>query len=367
MKGGTKLHKQLEEEVYTTVKIDIAKKEDAFGLKLWNIIQGLRTLRDTGMTRELEIWGVVDGNIVNGVIDGLTHENPDPDFEEEIRSSQGSQNSQPAQDQQKITSFFGSRQEKSPQVYLFDVKTRGSNTLPSGAAVRPTKIQLYLYHRLLANMAAGKLDFPHVFSRYGLNLDEPFSDSFVAQIGTLHDEIFDDAVSSAPSKKSSSDYASAPSTPPGGFGLDLTSAPPPDLIHYRTLRALLPLLQSELQLTFPRGADSLGSLVTVEYRRRARPPTEADASGMNSDENEREDDAGEIIGHNVFYVDDGVLDQYLTKDMEWWRGLREPRGVVIEEAYKCRSCEFADSCDWRRDQEAELLRLARVRRGKRKA
>lgn len=353
MKGGSKLHKQLEDEVHTTVTVDIAKKEDAFGLKLWNIIQGLRTLRDTGMTRELEVWGVVDGNVVNGVIDGLTYENPDPEFEEEIRSSQGSRSSSLPQGQRKITDLLGPDDGKSPRIYLFDVKTRGSSTLPTGATVRPTKIQLCLYHRFLANMASGKLDFPYVFARYGLSLDEPFSDTFIAQIGALHDEIFHDA-------------ESEPSSPPG---LGPTSSPPAsDFIQYNTLRGLLPLLQSELRLTFPRGVDSLGTVVKVEYRRRARNPAEPVPDYVNGEGSEDDTAAdGNVIGENVFYVDDAVLDQYLAKDMEWWRGAREPRGVVIEEAYKCRTCEFVGACDWRRDQEAELLKIASARRGKRKA
>ena len=372
MKGGTKLHKQLEEQVYTTIKIDIAKKEDAFALKLWNVIQGLRTLRDTGMTREMETWGLVDGEVVNGVIDGLSYENPDPDFEEEVRSSQGSQNSQPAKEQPKITGFFGSTKEKEKekvddrQIFLFDVKTRASNTLPSGAVVRPTKIQLFLYHRFLANMASGKLNFLRIFARYGLGPDEPLSDSFMAQIGALHDEIFDD--DDDDDDDAPSDYVSAPSTPPPGNpgpGAGPASSqplppPPPDLIHYRTLRELLPLLQSELRLTFPRGAASLGALVTVEYRRRATPAEEEEDSGGGGG------GGGEVIGENVFYVDDEVLDLYLAEDMQWWRAAREPRGVVIEEAYKCRGCEFAGECGWRVGQEAELLRRSRARRGGRK-
>ncbi|KFZ15598.1 hypothetical protein V501_02642, partial [Pseudogymnoascus sp. VKM F-4519 (FW-2642)] len=54
MKRGSEVHAALEEEVYTSVQIEIATKEDAWGLRVWNVIQGLRTLRETGMTRELE-------------------------------------------------------------------------------------------------------------------------------------------------------------------------------------------------------------------------------------------------------------------------------------------------------------------------
>lgn len=81
MKKGSTIHKTLEDEVHTTVPVEITTKEDAMALRIWNIIQGLRSLREFGMTRELEIWGLVDGELVNGVIDQLSYECPDPELE----------------------------------------------------------------------------------------------------------------------------------------------------------------------------------------------------------------------------------------------------------------------------------------------
>ncbi|OIW28278.1 hypothetical protein CONLIGDRAFT_670138 [Coniochaeta ligniaria NRRL 30616] len=344
MKGGSKVHQKLEDEIYTTVTIEITKKEDAFGLKLWNLIQGLRTLREKGMTRELEVWGLVDGHIVNGVIDNLSYENPDPEFEEEVRSSQGSQ--VPSKDNlsdRKITTFFhSSSKPQNRQVFITDVKTRASRHIPSGAALRPTTIQLFLYHRFLSEMAAGRLDFLRVLRRYGLEPDEPFSDIFVAQIGSLHDEIFEDAI----------DDSVALTEPPSSS--PQPASPTPDLIRYRTLRQLISLLESELRLTFPDGADSLGSLVNVEYRKRAR----RTADGA---EDPDDDEAGTLLGSNVLFVDPKALDLYLQEDLEWWEGTRPPNGVEIEETYKCRSCEFADDCEWRQKQDADILQAAKKR------
>lgn len=350
MKGGSKLHKGLEDEVYTTVAVEVAKKEDVFGLKLWNIIQGLRTLRDTGMTRELEVWGLVEGHVVNGVIDHLNYENPDPEFEDEVRSSQEASQGD-GKDQPKITTFFHSSATKPEhdKIYLTDVKTTGANRPPKGAAVRPAKIQLFLYHRFLSDMAAGRLDYFRVFARYGLDADEQFSDTFIAQISNLHDEVFHDA----PSPGSDSDYRSAQSSQ-GAI---------PDLIRYTSLRELVPLLEHELKTTFPHGADSLGSLVTVEYRKRPRRTSSGSGDGTDVE-------GGFVIGSNVFFVDHGVLQEYLRQDLEWWEGQRDPRGVDIEEAgFKCRSCEFVNECEWRHKQDAEMLQKANKRissRGNRK-
>ncbi|KAH8899768.1 hypothetical protein GQ53DRAFT_740822 [Thozetella sp. PMI_491] len=351
MKAGTKVHEKLEDEVFTTVRVEVEKKEDGFGLKVWNIIQGLRTLRETGLTRELEVWGLVHGNVVNGIIDGLSYKNPDPEFEEEVRSSQSSQASlDPKQAQ--ITSFFPSSAPRpSPPepkrlVYITDVKTRASKTPPQGAQVRSTKIQLFLYHRFLSDMASDNLDYIRVFRRYGLDPDETFSDAFMAQIGALHDEVFVDASSVMQPPASSQDSGTSPQQ---SLEKSPASSPPPDLIRYETLRSLLGLLKSEIQLTFPDGAESIGPIVAVEYRMRAS------AEG---------EDGGAIIGENLFAVDSDILNAYLDQYMEWWKGEREARGVPLDESFKCRTCDFADDCEWRDAQDREILRQAREKQAK---
>ena len=346
MKAGTRLHQTLEDEVHTTVKVQIAKKEDAFGLKLWNIIQGLRTLRDAGLTREMEVWGFVDGHVVNGLIDGLSYGHPDPEFEEEYRASQeSSQEAQaPSSGQSRITTFFatGNKAEPKPdtpshpKVYLTDVKTRGTSTMPTGAAVRPTKIQLFLYHRFLSEMADGKLDYLHVIRRYGLDPDEPFSDEFLAEIGSLHDELF---------------YGSPSSSPQTIVSPPRDTSSPPDLVKYHSLRSLLSLLKEEFRITFPMGAASVGTCVAVDYRLRPRYTDE----GVIDDE-----EIGRSIGQNIIPVHAPALDSYLDRYMQWWRGERAAKGVDIEEAaLKCRSCEFREICTWRKEQDEERLRAAK--------
>ncbi|GJC78182.1 exonuclease V [Colletotrichum liriopes] len=247
MKQGTKVHQALEDEVHTTVRVEIASKEDGFGLRIWNLVQGLRTLRDTGMTRELEVWGFVDGNLVNGVIDGLSYENPDPEFQEQL--SQDSEN----QSQASITDYFPAKKQANiPQIYLTDVKTRGSMKAPnSPALLRPAKVQLFLYQRFMSEMAANKLDYLRIFR-----------------------------------------------------------------------------------------ADSVGRLLAVEYRYRGD---------------------GSLIDSQVFPMDDRALNLYLDSTMEWWKADRSPRGVQIEEAYKCRMCEFVGDCTWRSAMDEERLQSTRQR------
>ncbi|KAI2465037.1 exonuclease V [Annulohypoxylon bovei var. microspora] len=343
MRGGTRVHQTLEDQVHTTVQVNIANKEEAFALRLWNVIQGLRTLRDAGMTRELEVWGIVEGQIVNGVIDEVSHESPNPDFEQELSLSQSSRGfiATHPKEQTAITDYLGPHHKT---FYLTDVKTRASDRLPTGAALRPARVQLFLYHRLLGEMASGAVDFDAVLNRYGLRADALFSDAFMAQVGDLHDEIFYDA---------ESEPGGAPSTPHStrstrsGQGAGLSGAspgqsyqtmPPAELIRYRSIVHMLPLLRSELRETFPRGAATLGELLAVQYRHR---------------------DDGRVLGNNAFPNDPEALEVYLKQDLEWWRGERDAEGVSIEETYKCRSCEFAESCQWRKDKEAAILQKTR--------
>ncbi len=58
-----------------------------------------------------------------------------------------------------------------------------------------------------------------------------------------------------------------------------------------------------------------------------------------------------------------MISEYVDEEMRWWKGEREARGVEVEEAYKCRSCEFAEGCGWRREKVEEAVRAVRERQG----
>ncbi|RYP57618.1 hypothetical protein DL769_009381 [Monosporascus sp. CRB-8-3] len=335
MKEGTRVHQALEDQVHTRIQVNVAAKEEAFAIRIWNLIQGLRTLRDTGMTRELEVWGMVHGEVANGVIDEVSYACPNTAFEEELQGewSQGGATEDP-KPRSSIVDYFRPQRGR---VYLTDIKARGSTRLPSGAALRPARVQLFLYHRLLSDMASGKVDYPAIIARYGLSPQARFSDAFMAQIGELHDEVFSDAdlePEDLPSTPRSPRYG--PDTGYPGSSPDTSAhlAPLPDLLRYRSIEQLIPLLQSELEETFPQGADTISELLAVQYRRR---------------------DDGCIIGNNSFPNAPEALDDYLRWNLNWWRGGREAEGVSIEETYKCRSCEFAEMCQWRKDREEEII------------
>ncbi|TVY15279.1 Exonuclease V [Lachnellula arida] len=339
MKQGSVVHQKLEDQVHTTVKVDMQTKEDAWGLRIWNVIQGLRTLRDTGLTRELEIWGTIDGLVVSGIIDELSYICPDTELEESLQKPS---EDEPPSDQTTIADFFkaggsssineatkNKRRAQTKKVYLCDVKTRSVRSLPSVAAFRPTRMQLQLYHRLLSELATNTVDFSAFTDRYNLDPLKVFSDEFIAQVGSLNDEIFEDA-SSVPAGSQESFPASSQDS--------MTT-----LLAHNNLATLWSLMISEFHITLPDGAASLGRILKAEYRSR---------------------DTGEIVGSKTFAMDDHELKAYIQSEMQWWKGEREAKGVVIEEAYKCRSCDFAENCEWRLkkvEEAKEKVRMTRKR------
>ena len=336
MKQGTAVHKILEDRVHQTVEVKVKKTEDAWGLRVWNIIQGLRTLRETGMTRELELWGVIDGQVVNGTVDELSYTCPDKELE---KASEKQERDASPGDQTTIERYFlstggqslghslSSRQKKPSKIYLTDVKTRSINYLPTGASFRPTMMQLMIYHRLLSDLVTNKVDSSVLFARYSLDPNAAFSDSFVADIGNLNEAYFD-----APSDPS-------PENPevPGTSTQDSMQT----LLEHNSLGQLWQLMIQEFQNTMPDGARSISKVLKAEYRAQAD---------------------GHYLGLRTFLYKDRILQDYLEDEMRWWKGERSARGVDISEAYKCRSCEFAEECTWRKNKIEEATEAHRKKR-----
>ena len=333
MKQGTRVHQELEAQVHDIVLVEVETREDVWGLRIWNVIQGLRTLRATGLTRELEIWGVIEGEVVNGIIDEISYTCPDPDLETALEESKAYPNSQRPPNQLSITDFYAkSRNGPNPwlssphsvrKVYITDIKTRNSKTLPQGSSVRPTLMQLMLYHRLLTNLASGTVDSKAIFSRYNLDPAIPFSNTFKNEIASLEQNF-------APSTDSDADYVPLSSTTDALSELQL----------HDSLAALWDMMIQEFSRTIPT-SHGVSSILRAEFR-------------------SQQD--GTVLGNRCFTMDEKILEAYVNNEMKWWRGEREAKGVEVEEAYKCRVCEFAEDCEWRRGKIEEAVEKARLRR-----
>ncbi|RMJ24488.1 hypothetical protein PHISP_04647 [Aspergillus sp. HF37] len=415
MKQGTTIHKGLEEEVHTTVPVEITTKEDAWALRIWNVVQGLRTLREFGTTRELEVWGLVDGELVTGVIDQLSYECPDPELEAsaaahyagvdasrsalpEYQMSLSDYLLSPAQGGKKLSDVsWDGRDDGSPadepssdvfslaRIYMTDVKTRGSASVPSvkSSSFRPTLLQLQLYYHMLNRMVTSDdVSIDLLASRYNLDPTRPFTDTLIAEVGGLNDQFFDalssqtfdpDHVPTADDarrmRRRDSESTTNPDkamNPPSPSSDDSTTV----LTEHNTLTSLWGLMKDQLRLTFlahqqqqpqpshrphpPEIAPSiparsqpsllepyptlLSPLLSAEFVSSAR----ATASESR------------VLGTRSFLFDTASLTSYLGDQMDWWRGKRAPRGVEIMEAWKCRICEFNEECSWRQEKEWDL-------------
>jgi exonuclease V len=81
-----------------------------------------------------------------------------------------------------------------------------------------------------------------------------------------------------------------------------------------------------------------------------------------------------IIGTKNFAYDDALLNEHVTRTLEWWYGHRDPRGVSLKESRRClsvplmivvatvclppisSSCEYESSCEWRERKAVEFRR-----------
>ena len=342
MKQGSSVHRVLEQEVHTEIPVHPTTAEERFAVRVWNVVHGLRTLRRGGMTRELEVWGVVAGEVVNGVVDQVSFACPDEQAEAEVmgggeggaaregKSVEAGQRTLAGCYSRSPQGGVGLKQTGAPcpgtlqveapgrQLYLVDVKTRQSTSLPPpGSQTRPTHYQLMLYHRLLSDLAADRVDAAQIFARYRLDPHAAFSDAFLAQM---------------------SQVSEAAEPPPNSTQ---PADPLAELLSHPTLAALWTLMMHEFALVLPRPPTTISPFLTAEFRAAA---------------------SGAVIGRRHFRSDARLLDAYVRDELAWWRGERAAKGVEVEEAGKCRICEFAEGCEWRVRKAEEGLERVRARK-----
>ncbi|KAF2876761.1 exonuclease V a 5' deoxyribonuclease-domain-containing protein [Massariosphaeria phaeospora] len=329
MKTGSRIHQALEEQVHKIVPVQVQSKEDRFGLRIWNTIQGLRTLRETGLTRELDVWGVVNGEVVNGVIDEVSYTCHDPEFKERVEGRKAEKSKDTVGPGQLRLDEVFSRVGKSEQmsawlraptpardVYISDVKTRGVRSVPAGASLRPTWMQLMLYRKLLESLSSNTVDAETVLERYSLSPLKTFTEVFMFEIGRL-------------SAVGDGETVLGDEAPHNALqGSEVESHP--------NLLSLWSLMITEFQHSIT----SINDILRAEFRYSK---------------------TGDVIGSALTVYDTKSIEEYLGSEMQWWKGEREAKGVAIEEAFKCRVCDFAEECSWRKNKIEEATEKHRLR------
>lgn len=187
--GGTAVHTKLEKEIVPEkIPIRTISAVDIWGLKILNTIINLDILRDTGITRELSVWGFVGDFLVLGIIDQLELD-PKPQY---------TKPRDPARVGRTLDDFFSpssntqSPPQKSvhedqsgpsyPLVMISDNKTRPDTSLPSSLLTESTRFQLMLYKLLYDQLSTQSLDFTKLCDRLQLDENETFSAEFIEQI-----------------------------------------------------------------------------------------------------------------------------------------------------------------------------------------
>lgn len=306
MARGSAVHKVLEDQVHTTVPVEPTTKEDHWGLKLFNMYQGMQSLKEQGLTRELPVFGFFGDIFVRGIIDEISYVNPrdrpGADVElPEMKMKRGRRNQSYAPDTSSaeaptvddaleliIESETFEVPERGKRIaFLSDTKTRASRSYPRASQARATSIQLMLYRRLLANLHSGEVDLTKACELFELDIGARLSDSFIAEIA----------------------------------GLD-HNLPVEKLLAHNSLRGMWQLVSESMK----ESVDTISDVMGVSYR-------------LQSD--------GSMIGLKTFDHDDQVVDVHLEEALAWWKGERSTVGVEIEEAWKCRYCEFEQECTWR--------------------
>ncbi|KAK1234842.1 hypothetical protein PQX77_001936 [Marasmius sp. AFHP31] len=67
-----------------------------------------------------------------------------------------------------------------------------------------------------------------------------------------------------------------------------------------------------------------------------------------------------IIGTKEFLYCASLLDNHLLDIMRWWEGYREPKGVSLEQSWRCSNCEYKDGCEWREKKAREFAEGRRI-------
>ncbi|XP_072325825.1 exonuclease V isoform X1 [Scyliorhinus torazame] len=71
-----------------------------------------------------------------------------------------------------------------------------------------------------------------------------------------------------------------------------------------------------------------------------------------------------VIGTEVVPFEEEWVKSELKHYCSFWKGQREAKGVDIEEAWKCRYCDFADICQWRQSKSEEATQKNRANQSK---
>ena len=200
------------------------------------------------------------------------------------------------------------------ELIILDYKTRRTNTMPSEAQKRGHALQLMLYKCMLDNLTCGITKMNLLAEHLNLNFKRELTEDVLKHISRYGLQgLF------SRSEMTTNIDETNPIAEEGGFKV--------------TLGELAGKI-SELII----GLDlPLVSCLMVQYVYQQ---------------------THEEIGMEVVKYDEPWARKVFENSLDFWLGKREPRGVDLEELWKCNSCQFKDVCVWRRQKTLEQSPVA---------
>ncbi len=197
---------------------------------------------------------------------------------------------------------------------------------------------------MLDSLAQDKVPLTKFADRYNFDPAVQFSDSFIAQVGSLNEQFFD-AISSQPQSVAAGNRAS--DIPPASSqdSIDI-------LLKHNTIQSLWRLMVSQFQETLLLDPKPSSSFLPIPPHGETDSPTRLSplltATYVHPSTHTH-------LGNKFFTYSPSDLSTYVADEMAWWRGERRARGVDIQEVNaKCTRCEFLAECEWIGEKEREV-------------
>ncbi|KDQ31203.1 hypothetical protein PLEOSDRAFT_1063116 [Pleurotus ostreatus PC15] len=403
-KKGHSVHKALEREVKPeAIPIRVRTEEERWALRLVNMMACFESLKLLGLAREIPIFGIVDGQVVVGIIspsdEAQTSEESTPALS--ILDLLVQQSSDPPKSP-KWKAKALPRQTPLYMLHVLDTKSRRTDSLPPHADTLPSRLQVMLYHRLLDNIltapTGGTLDINEIWKKLDLDPFKPFSDEFLVQAGLIPD--FDDERVPQPTANCLDKlvhtwyhtvadlevigvspllelvYRKQPQSRKGkerwskATEINITVSKE-DVADQEEEKSIAAAILASISESSVEEDDQLTLAIQASLESYGRErdgitgdgPSNIDESvNMQSGSVVHAAEVGYIIGTKKFLMDDILLDEYLRGVLDWWRGHREARGVAESEVKRCNTCEYCDGCEWREAKATEMQATMQSRR-----
>ncbi|EAU92574.2 hypothetical protein CC1G_06585 [Coprinopsis cinerea okayama7 len=214
-KQGQAVHKELEREVKAEeLKVDVTSEEERWALRLLNAIVCFQIMQREGYTREVPVFGLVNDEIVTGIVDEVQRTpcskrrpSVSPSMEQtrkKLRRSRSpeidanghaarSSSSSPDSNTTSASKGKGKARELSQcpkgryTLRIVDTKTRTVDRLPPEEDIYSSRLQVMLYRRLLLSLMSlsSPFDFDYFWDKVGVDPTEQFSTRFLVQSGLV--------------------------------------------------------------------------------------------------------------------------------------------------------------------------------------